>query len=640
MIVPMKRIIVAALSSRREEVLREVARLGVVHLEHLAAPETVLPARELLTKVRQSRAILRDFVPKKAGQEGEGWEADLDAVESVLELARQREHWSTVLGQARRTLDEMAFFGDWDPAPLEALREAGLSVTLVRAQLEKGKELPPRTVLWRRRGEKVWLLCLAPELKLPAGAEEVPLPSRSRLSWVLEKEEAERQLRTLDAELKRWAHRDAGFAALERRLAWQLEWEQALASARGEGEVTIWTGYVPADRWPALREVARRQGFGVMGRDPTADEPVPTLVRNPLIPRVIEPVFKMLGIVPGYRERDISLPFLVYLLVFFAVLIGDAGYGLVFLLASLGLLFTDWRRKGRIGEGGLLLAMLSGSTIVWGALTGTWFGNLIELDRGGLGAFLRSLTLKPLVLPDGSTNQALVKFFCFTLGLSQLALGHVWNFFRLVFRERNPLKALAQLGALATTVALYPLVLTLVLPKSDLALLPVELVALNQGTPWALWPQDLSPNLAAAAFGVALVVVFGSQEGKFLQGLKAGLSGLLNTLLGAVGWFSDNISYIRLFAVGLAGYAIARSFNGMAMGALEALSNLPGLGLLVALLILLLGHGLNLAMALLSVVVHGVRLNLLEFSGRLGIEWSGIEFRPLRLDTQEGGGTA
>ena len=91
----------------------------------------------------------------------------------------------------------------------------------------------------------------------------------------------------------------------------------------------------------------------------------------------------------------------------------------------------------------------------------------------------------------------------------------------------------------------------------------------------------------------------------------------------------DIISYIRLFAVGLATVEIAKSFNGMAADMGSSVVGIVG-----AIIILALGHSLNLAMGALSVVVHGVRLNMLEFSGHLGMEWTGVEYNPLRKHTE------
>ena len=109
----------------------------------------------------------------------------------------------------------------------------------------------------------------------------------------------------------------------------------------------------------------------------------------------------------------------------------------------------------------------------------------------------------------------------------------------------------------------------------------------------------------------------------FGQGLKAGLGNAFTVFLNTISAFGNIMSYIRLFAVGMASLAIAQSFNNMAFG-------FKGPLVIAAILILLIGHGLNIVMGLLSVVVHGVRLNLLEFSGQLGMEWAGIAYDPFK----------
>ena len=129
--------------------------------------------------------------------------------------------------------------------------------------------------------------------------------------------------------------------------------------------------------------------------------------------------------------------------------------------------------------------------------------------------------------------------------------------------------------------------------------------------------------------GLVLVVLFGSQEPgqSFGKGIKAGLGGAFTTFLDTISAFGNVMSYIRLFAVGMASLAIAQSFNGMASPMLK------GWAFPVGVIILLIGHGLNIIMGMLSVVVHGVRLNLLEFSGQLGMEWAGIPYEPFKKNS-------
>ncbi|NQT06695.1 MAG: hypothetical protein HQ575_04045, partial [Candidatus Omnitrophica bacterium] len=99
-----------------------------------------------------------------------------------------------------------------------------------------------------------------------------------------------------------------------------------------------------------------------------------------------------------------------------------------------------------------------------------------------------------------------------------------------------------------------------------------------------------------------------------------------NLPLSIISAFSDVVSYLRLFAVGYASVIVANSFNNMAMEAGFG-SIASGLG---AAFILFFGHALNIALGIIAVVVHGIRLNMLEFSGHLGMQWSGREYKPFK----------
>ena len=104
------------------------------------------------------------------------------------------------------------------------------------------------------------------------------------------------------------------------------------------------------------------------------------------------------------------------------------------------------------------------------------------------------------------------------------------------------------------------------------------------------------------------------------------LKNIISVLLGVVNVFSDIVSYIRLWAVGLAGAAIANTVNEMA-GPI-----LGGFVIFLGILLLGFGHGLNMILNVLSVIVHGVRLNTLEFSSHLGMTWSGFKYKPFSED--------
>ena len=359
------------------------------------------------------------------------------------------------------------------------------------------------------------------------------------------------------------------------------------------------TGFLPGDQVQALRRSCRDNNWGLLLQDPAAADEVPTLVRNQRWIDFIAPVFQILGTVPGYREFDISFFFLLFFIFFFAAIIGDAGYGLIIFSAMLFLGARLRQRHKKVPAAVSLMMILSFATIVWGVLTGTWFGS----QKLAALPWLSWLTIPALSSFNPRSGETF-KILFFTVGTVHISIAHFWSFLRQA-REKPFVRSLAQLGWLTMVLGLYYLVLNLVISSVRF---PVPLHA-----KWMI------------AGGFLFVVVFARQEGRFFHGLAMGVANLLTTFLSSVSAFADIISYIRLFAVGLAGIEISKSFNAIAAG----MGSGP-LALLLGGMILLFGHSLNMAMGALSVVVHGIRLNMLEFSGHLGMEWSGRAYKPFK----------
>lgn len=363
----------------------------------------------------------------------------------------------------------------------------------------------------------------------------------------------------------------------------------------------VWLrGYLPAAQVEDFKAAAAQAHWAWALEDPDADDDqVPTKVKYNKVTKLMIPTFDILGTVPGYREYDISFWFLGFFTLFFAMIIGDAGYGCLFLLLALVLTLKGKKKSNAVQ----LLWVLSIATIIRGALTGTWFGLEQAMDV----PLLRSLLIPTLAnYPayfDVSTTaqQNTIMKFCFILGTVQLSLACVMNI-RRKLKEKD-LSWVADLGWLAAIDALYFVVLYLVIGQ-EINLIPVACMVIA---------------------GFLLVVCFGGMApGKsFGQGLKAGLGDAFTVFLNTISAFGNIMSYIRLFAVGMASLAIAQSLNNMVF-------SFKGPLVVAAVLILLIGHGLNIVMGLLSVVVHGVRLNLLEFSGQLGMEWAGIAYDPFK----------
>jgi V/A-type H+-transporting ATPase subunit I len=349
--------------------------------------------------------------------------------------------------------------------------------------------------------------------------------------------------------------------------------------------VAVLKGFCPAENEAPLREAAAAEGWGMVVEDPASDDPVPTLLRNPKWVSPVKAVFQMIGVIPGYRELDISALFMIFLSIFFAFLIGDAGYGLLFLVIS-GVVKHKLKNRAEAQPGIHLLMLMSSCTVLWGALTGTWFG----ITPSVLPAPLQAL--RPDYLtgdPDRVASR--IMLICFVLGTLHLSIAHVWNFIRKI----NRWSCLSDLGWLCSTLAMFFAVRYMVLD--------------------AAFPPVMGAVLGVGVLLIALSLVLARE-----------FFGLVTLVLDVISNFVDIISYVRLYAVGAASFAIANAFNEMAVTAWG--SHGVWIGGLLAAVTLFFGHTLNILLGAMGILVHGIRLNTLEFSGHAGVQWGGIHFKP------------
>ena len=294
-------------------------------------------------------------------------------------------------------------------------------------------------------------------------------------------------------------------------------------------------------------------------------------------------IFKLLEIFPGYRELDISLPFLIFFSIFFGILIGDAGYGVVY--ALIAFFFHQKARKNKQNTGTFFLFyILSFCAIIWGLLTATFFGHEWLIKAG----------FKPLV--SSLTDEKGLQRFCFFIGALHLSIGHGWR----AALKLPSLSALSDAGWICLLWAAFFIARMLIL-----------------GDSFPFFGKWLIIT------GVILVILFTNPQKNIFKTIGEGLGTLALSIMNS---FTDVVSYVRLFAVGMAGVAIADAFNAMA--------GMVGRGNLFAIaagiLIALIGNALGIVLGPVSVLVHGVRLNVLEFSGHANVSWSGISYKPLK----------
>jgi len=407
---------------------------------------------------------------------------------------------------------------------------------------------------------------------------EIPLPDRPLSAFNRQIAETTRSMEATAVELTELSLRSSLLLTHIRHLQDRLAYIEARRGMGQAGAIEYLQGYCPADGVGALSAAAREQGWGLVLADPSPEDRVPTLIRSPRWIRPIKALFQMLDIVPGYQEAETRAAFLVFFSLFFAVLVNDAGYGALFLLLTVALRL---RMKTASPEPFRLFGWLSLCSIVWGVLTGSYFG-IADLPTP-----LRSMEIP--WLKDEKNLMA----FCFFVGAVHLTVAHSWRALMLI----NSTRALGQLGWICLTWAMYSATRFLILSESLPGWFPTIFVT-----------------------GLALVVVFMTPWRR----LKKEWSEHVMLPFAVIGGFADLVSYVRLFAVGTASLAVAESFNELAMHS----GIRSWQAALIAVLVLGMGHGLNVVLALMSILVHGVRLNTLEFSTHVGLEWTGLRYKP------------
>ena len=544
MIVPMKRAFLLCMEGDKGKALARLGGMGAVQVE-----KTVLDSPGIAAAAAgQEAAAAAAAALKEAAAAKNPYDLAIraaapdaspdPAVRHVLSVAAE---WAAAKA-AEKELDALlarqAPWGDFDPASAAAIAASGVPVVLFSAPAKGAAgeaalallkdcaagNLATLRILSRTKDRAFGALVGAalPQDADKAGIEEFPLPEKPLSALRAEREEARGRMRMAHGSLKTLSRESPAVAAAAASGADRTEWEIAAANFASAGEVAHLAGWIPADAAGALLDVARKEGWGCAVRDRTPDETPPVLLRTPRLFRPIQALFDVLGILPGYDESDVSVVFYAFFTVFFAMLVGDAGYGAL-VLAAWWLVRRAVKKRsaaaGRpvsamVSSSLSLMAVFGCATVAWGALSGVYFGMPSEWLPGFLSSDL------PTARWIG--NQANILHLCFFIGFVHLMIARAWN----VVQMAPDSRALSQVGWACVLYGMYNIVCSIV----------VEGFVYPAAASWSM------------GLGVLLVLLFTYKKSE----LKANVVSLCMTPLNVVSSMGDIISYVRLFAVGLA----------------------------------------------------------------------------------------
>ncbi len=636
MIVPMSKVSLIILGDKKRESLKTLQKLGLVHVEIFEG------YGERLAELQEQIALLESSIfAIGKNKEVEQRNISVDEALSVAKQIKDFEEDKTKC-QAEKVilaseLERLKKWGEIDPNSINELKEKGVEVCFYETSKKEYDLINKNATTVRLNVTKSTVRfaliksALIKEQKdvLSISANSLVLPQYSTAEMREKLLNLNKRIDEINANIASNAcylnSIKQAIKGKEREIEFETYatgmTEEDLSSKEKQNvSIAYFKGYIENENLDKLKRVATENSWGLFVEEPTKEDNVPTKLKNNKFVSLIYPLTDFLGTVPGYFEHDISGWFLTFILIFFGIIFGDGGYGLLICFVTAILILNSRIKNKKVSPMYLLIGLFGLSTVLWGTITCTWFGLSAEV----LPKWLKSLSIPFIsnVYADkiwypfwtngevGLTTAQNLQIVCFSLALIQLTVAHVKGF----IRNKGSIKMLGDVGAILQLLGIYYLVLSLVVNGQVFSFglviggLPVGTVA-----------------IALIGIGFVLSFVFSNYEGNILKSILSSCKNIVSVLLGVVNVFSDIVSYIRLWAVGLAGAAISATVNALAG---------PLLGnfmfMLLAIFLLVFGHGLNMILNVLSVIVHGIRLNTLEFSSHLDMSWSGHKFKPFK----------
>ncbi len=638
MIVQMKKVSLIILGDKKSETLKTLRNLGILHIEIAeGSSNTLTQLKNNITLLEGAISTLSERVPKSTKHETVDLDKALSVARQVAALNDKAKQCQGERITLNNELDRIKSWGDIDPEAIKALSQKNLNIMayeLAKSEYDKLDPSITTLVLEKTKStvkfvivdmgddiDEALLNALAPyKFKLPELSTQKIRQKIQKLKLTL---------LDIDSELSSYAvftqsMKDA-IKSIEKKIEFEIyktgmNDEQLSENQEKCVSVAHFKGYIEADNVEKLTQTAKNNSWGLVIEDPTEEDNVPTQLKNNKFVSLIYPLTDFLGTVPGYFEYDISGWFLAFILIFFGIIFGDGLYGLLITAVAAIPVIKSLITKKPVSPTFLLVGLFGISTLIWGTVTCTWCG----LPSEQLPQWLQKLSIPVIsnVYADklwhpfwtsgdvGLTTSQNLQIFCFTLALIQLSVAHIKG----ALRSKGSIKMLGDIGSLLQLFGIYYLVLSLVVNPAVFSF-SLVLGGIPIGT----------VSIALIGIGFALSFIFANYEGSIIKSILSSLINIVSVLLGVVNVFSDIVSYIRLWAVGLAGAAISATVNELA-GPL--LGNL--LFAVLAIILLVFGHGLNMILNVLSVIVHGIRLNTLEFSSHLDMSWSGHKFKPFK----------
>ena len=576
------------LSGDMDAFLERLQTIGVVDITRSLKP--VDEHSEKLSSragvLRKALSLLKDVTPAEFAEKGPS-----DYASDVIETVAEKEVMLARIPQLQKEAEELFPWGRFDKSSFDKLKEQGLKMHFYKA-----KAIDPA---WQEQyalseisniDGYSYFVVVSDDDGYDFPLKELPAPEKDYAAIKKDIAELEDGIAKKDehlAELK--CHEALIQKELDKTMSkLDLHLAQVSGEKAAEDHITVFEGFAPAATEPALRDILDKENVFYVADQAKVDDNPPIKLKNNRFVSMFELLTDMYGR-PKYDEFDPTVFIAIFFMLFFAFCMGDMGYGLVLILASLGLK----KVLGKIAPLGITLGI---ATTVIGFLFHTFF----SVDM--LGWSWIPETVKKCMLPSQIMGYDGTMVLALLVGIVHICLAMVVKTY-----QSTKVKGFANsLGTWGWTLLIVGGVIV-----GGLALMGVMDKAV---TKWVIIVIGI-----LSALGIFFL------NDLHRNPLKNFGSGLWETYNTATGLLGDVLSYLRLYALGLAGAKLGEAFNAIG---LQALGD-GGAGWIAFILIVVIGHTLNVAMCVLGAFVHPLRLNFLEFFKNSGYEGSGRNYHPL-----------
>lgn len=616
----------------RASFFHAIQELGVVHfISNGNHNDSFL--NELISLYTQAVKILEhyDSPEESIGQVSHPY----DFCHAVINLQKKKETLEIHIKQLELRLAELAPLGSIPYQELASLQ----SYTSIVPRLwiaptsKQAGDHSSKLILLSKAGEKEYFISLSPQAPHFSGLREIILDEQTKKIGQ-EYASAKQQQKEIDDELKRRASWliDLRAAFVDTMNATRREIYEAQTQTPLDNRLFAIQGWIPETKKEQVHELCKKHDVLMEPISQDPKEMKPTYLENKGFSKIGEDLVSIYD-TPSYKDYDPSLWVLGFFSLFFAFIVNDSGYGLVFLITALYIYFKN-RPKAEFGKRILKLVGLLGiSCIAWGCFTQSFFGMEIDKDNP-----LHTLSvIDPLInlhakyhidqadlewkawtkLHNDVTNPTIEQYLASTTESGKL--------YGQIFKDHLFFEIALLIGVLHIIVGMARYI-----PKRPaylgwiLFLLGAYMYIPNYLEATSILQPLFDLNAETfTTIGKDLIIV-GFFIAVFCTLLSHGISALLESVMTPVQLFSDVLSYLRLYALSMAGAIVAELINSLG-------NVLPQP---IAWLLIPLCHGVNLFIGVVGGVIHGLRLNFLEWY-HYSFEGGGKQFTPLALEKNE-----